>query len=95
MKQNSRKKINILILFVNLIALFLIYNTSVANQSNLIVGEVAAQNVISKTTFENYLLLNWKYNKLEIPSVQATKYFLTFPLKKGISERFWWNVKRC
>ena len=53
MKQNSRKKINILILFVNLIALFLIYNTSVANQSNLIVGEVAAQNVISKTTFEN------------------------------------------
>lgn len=83
MKQNSRKKINILILFVNLIALFLLYNTSVANQSNLIVGEVAAQNVISKTTFENYLLLNWKYNKLEIPSAQTTKFFLTFPLKKS------------
>lgn len=53
MKQKDRKKLNILILFVNLIAFFFIYNLVSISQSNLLVGEVATQNVISKVTFEN------------------------------------------
>ncbi|NLD17418.1 MAG: HDIG domain-containing protein [Tissierellia bacterium] len=53
MKTNSRKKLNIIALLVYSLTLLLIFNIFYKEATNISLGEVVAENIVSKETFEN------------------------------------------
>lgn len=53
MRIKSRKKLNILVLFIYTLIIIFIYNLFYKETLNITVGEVASENIVSKETFEN------------------------------------------